>query len=244
MGFGQTKMMDLFESCFCINKKTMSDACEEGDLEYVKRVLKNREDVEVENANGDHAILSAVRSGKVPMMRYLFAIGASTSFSTDNGWSLLHEAVDSGSFRMVEFILKKCPLLFTYTTTKDMISPIHLAVFNGYDDILSSLLKETPSSYVSPRGPYGTTPLMIATQRGERQMMVDLYRSGASFFESDDSGKNSLSMAKEFGSLQVVYDLNVCIMDELTGLPKSRPILIDTIQSRRIQRKKVFFGIR
>ena len=236
-------MMELLESCLCIKKRTVSDACVQGDVDYVKRILKNRKEVEMEDANGDHAILSAVKSGKVPMVKYLFAIGASTSFVTDNGWSLLHEAVDSGSLTMVEYVLKMCPLLFTYTKTKDLISPLHLAVFNGYDDILKILLRETPYSHVSPRGPYGTTPLMIATKRGERQMMVDLYRSGASFFESDDSGKNSLSMATEYGALQVVYDLNVCIMDELTGLPKSRPILIDTIQTRRIQRKKVFFGV-
>lgn len=244
MKLGQTNIMDLFETCFCIKKRTVSDACIEGDLDYVKRVMKNRKDVEREDAKGEYVILSAVRSGKVYMVRYLFAIGASTSFVTDNNWGLLHEAVNSGSLHMVNYILNTCPLLLTYTKTKDLISPIHLAVFNGYVDILRALLQKTPYAYASSRGIGGTTPLMIATARGEKEMMVDLYMSGASFFESDDSGKNSLSMAKESGMLKVVNDLNFCLMDEFTGLPKSRPIFIDTIQSRRNQRKKVFFGIR
>lgn len=236
--------MDLFESCFCLNKRTVSDACVEGDLDYVKRVMKNRKDMEREDAKGVHPILSGVRSGKVSMVRYLFAIGASKSFVTDNNWGLLHEAVDSGSLHMVNYILNTCPLLLTYTRTGDLISPIHLAVFNGYIDILRALLEKTPYAYVSPRGIGGTTPLMIATTRGEKEMMIELYKSGASFFESNDSGKNSLKMAKESGMLKVVNDLNFCLMDELTGLPKSRPIFIDTIQSRRNQRKKAFFGIR
>lgn len=236
--------MDLLESCFCVKKRTVSDACAEGDIDYVKRILKNRNDVEKADANGERAVLSAVKSGKVYMTRYLFAIGASTSFVTGNGWSLLHEAVDSGSLNMVEYILNKCPLLRTYSKTRDLMTPLHLAVFNGYVDILRVLLKETPYACVSPRGPGGSTPLMIATKRGEKEMMVDLYRSGSSFFEADDSGINSLTMARESGSLKVVYSLNVCIMDELTGLPKSRPIFIDTVKSVRNQRKKVFFGIR
>lgn len=244
MNFEQAKFVDLFESCFCMKKRTISDACVEGDLDYVKKMLKNRYDVKKEDMKGEYHIFSAVRSGKVHMARYLLSIGASSSVFTHNNWGLLHEAVGSGSLQMVEYILKKCPLLQTYTKTRDGISPLHLAVFNGYGDILKALLSETPYAYVSPRGPGGTTPLMTATKRGEREMMVDLYMSGASFFEADDSRKNAISMAKESKMLEVVYDLNVCLLDDHTGLPKSRPILIDTIKSRRNQRKKVFFGVR
>lgn len=243
MNFEQTNVMDLFESCFCMSKRTISDACVEGDLGYVKKLLKNRDDVNKEAKKGEYHIFSAVRSGKVPMARYLLAIGASPSVFTSNNWGILHEAVGSGSLQMVEYILKKCSRLHTYTKTKDGISPLHLAVFNGYVDILKALLKVTPYAYVSPRGAGGITPLMTATKRGERQMMKDLHMSGASFFEADDYGKNTISMAKESGVLEVVYDLNICLMDEHTSLPKSRPIFIDTIQSRRNERKKVFFGV-
>lgn len=243
MEFNPTSFMDIFESCFCMKKRSVSSACVEGDIEYVKRVLKNRADAETEDSHGEFPILMAVKSGKVSLVRYLFGIGASVTFSTQNKWSLLHEAVASEYPEMVKYILKRCPIP-TYLRTKDMITPLHLAAFNGDKAIMTILLMDTPGDRVSPRGVGGITPMMIASKRGDREMMKKLYRAGASFFEINDTGKNSVTMAKESNTLDVVHELNIGIINDIPSYPRSKPIFIDTIQSRRNQRKKVFFGIK
>lgn len=238
-----TKFSDIFESCFCLKRRSTSEACMAGDLEYVKRILKNREQVVTEDSAGSIPIMEAVKSTRIPVVRYLLGVmGDSYDFTTKRGWSLLHEAVCSGSEGMVEYILRECPIP-THMKTVDGISPLHLAVFNGHLEILKILLRKTHVSGVSPRGAYGVTPLMVATSHGRKEMMRELFLAGASFFDRDDSGKNSIIMAKDANVLDTVCDLNFLLMNEATGLPKSRPIMIDNMQWRRNRRKNIFFGL-
>ena len=248
MEFNPTGFMELFESCFCFkrDKRSPSRACIDGDLDYVKRVIANRNDAEKEDSIGNIPIVLSVRSGNVKLVEYLFDIGASRSFATRNKWSLLHEAVSSGSQKMVLYILTECTIP-TDLRTDDGVSPIHIAVFNGDVEILNLLLQYTMYGQSSPRGKDGVTPLMIATRHRDEEIMKMLYYSGASFFEKDDYGRNSIVIAKNNRVLEIVHSLNICADmsgPEYMKYPQSKPIMIDTIQSRRNQRKKVFFGIR
>lgn len=243
MGNQHTSSSDLFECCFCVKSRSTSDACLEGDLGYVKGVLKSRDQAIKKDSDGKIPVFAAVKSGSVPTVRYLLGVGAHPTIVTKNRWSLLHEAVCTGSMEMVRYIIERGTVP-TYMMTTEGISPLHLAVFNGQQEILKILLENTNPSRVSPRGKSGTTPLMMATKSGDKEMMRDLYHSGASFFEEDDNGKNSVLFARGSNVLDVVYDLNICVKNDVSGLPMSAAIMIDNIQWRRNMRKKRFFGIK
>jgi len=237
-------MNDLFNDCFCIRgKRDLSSACEEGDIDYIKRVMKHRDEMTSEDINGKIPIMSAIRGGDVDMARYVFNLGVDRHFTTDNNWNILHEAVSSGSPEMVRYIMRTC-CIPTHIGTSDGISPLHLAVLNGGTQILQLLVDNTPSNKISPKGNGGKTPLMIATMHANEEMMKILYYAGASFFEMDDLGKNSINMARESKMLHVVFELNVCLMDDKTGLPVSNPVMIDSIHWRRELRKRSFFGVK
>ena len=238
------KMNEFLKECFCLKeKKSLSLACEEGDIGYIKRVMRHSREMTIEDKEGNIPVMSAVRGGDVDMARYVFSRGVDKNFSTRDNWNILHAAVSSGAPEMVRYILKKCAIP-TYIGTSDGISPLHLAVFNGSVEILQILVDNTPYNKVSPRGKEGKTPLMIATMHSSEEMMKILYSAGASFFEMDDFGKNSINMARQSNMLHVVYELNVCLMDETTGLPMSNPIMIDNIHWRRELRKRTFFGMK
>jgi ankyrin repeat protein len=125
----------------------------------------------------------------------------------------------------------KCTVPTCLQTTGG-VSPLHLAVFNGEREILRLLLRSTPRHEVSPRGQGGLTPLMVATGHADREMMRDLFCAGASFSEGDDSGKDSIAMARESSTLGVVYALGAG--------PRSRPVFIpgtNTRKTRKTRRK-------
>lgn len=248
MEFKSTAIMKVFESCFCFKKDTrsLSEACMEGDVEYVKRIITNRRDAEKEDAMGKTPIISAVKSRNVSLVKYLLSIGVSDNFTTRNNWSILHEAVSTESLAMVSYILERCSIS-TNMKTDDGVSPIHIAVFNGDIEMLKILLDNTMYGQSSPRGKNGITPLMIATRHRDGEMMKMLYYSGASFFEKDDRGVNSIVIAKKSRILEVVHGLNVCADTDIPTYMRyfqSKHVMIDTIQSMKKTRKDVFFGIR
>ena len=235
--------MGFLESCMCFEKKTVSRACMEGDLDFLRKNITDREGAISKDSNSETPIFEAIRSTKVPVVRYLLGVmGIPYAFVDEEGWGLLHEAVSSGSIEMVKYILRTCPTT-TYTKTRDGVSPLHIAVFGESCEILDLLLKKTPSTRVSPRGAGGRTPIMLASSLGRRDMMKSLFFAGASFFELDDKGDNSIEMAKESKVLDTIYELHVCVCNGVSGLPMSRSIAIGSPRNRRNERKRMFFGI-
>ncbi|XP_048250455.1 ankyrin repeat domain-containing protein 50-like isoform X2 [Haliotis rufescens] len=90
---------------------------------------------------------------------------------------------------------------------------LHVACLGGHVDIVKYVLSQKVSD-MNGRGQYGRTPLMVAAEKGHRQVFDLLVREGADVSLVDDDGNNILHMACIGGHVDMVkYVLSQRVAD-------------------------------
>ena len=188
---------DIFSACF--PKKTISDICERGDYrEFRKCKIPSFDDFVEIDESGRIPVLCAVNSNSIPIEKRMTKYGEIGKFRTIHGWSILHEAVLSGSLEMVLYILEECHTK-PYMKTSDGCTSIHMAVTSGRCDILDALLQYTPFNLVSSQNVNGITPLILAIMCKNVEMVNMIHRAGGSLIRETYNGIPVMFLAKQYG---------------------------------------------
>lgn len=188
---------DIFSACF--HKNTISDICERGDYrEFRKCKISSFNEIVEKDKSGRIPVLCAVNCRSIPIVKRMKKYGEIGKFRTIHGWSILHEAVLSGSFEMVLYILEECHTK-PYMKTSDGFTSIHVAVRSGRCDILNVLLQYTPYNLVSSKNIDGITPLILAIMCKNVEMVNMIHRAGGSLLRETYNGLPVMFLAKQYG---------------------------------------------
>ena len=181
------------------------DACEEGLLDEVERILQGPQDPNDPNVlfecplDGVCMPLDmAADKGHLEVVRLLLESGADKDYTTRSGTTALHSAAENGHLEVVRLLLDsgadKEKLSFRGTA-------LHLAAMNGHSEVVRLLLESGADKERLTLD--GATALHSAAEKGHSEVVRLLLESGADK-EKLSNGETALHGAAICGHLEVM----------------------------------------
>lgn len=216
-------------------KTALMRAAEGGHMEAAKVLIAAGADVSASVSDEDsirygcNPVIFAAESGNAELVELLVDAGASAKCKAADGSSPLSFAVQHRCAHMVDVLLKAgMPLpkdilvLSLWSGAKEVTlmliaaganmnacddlgqSLVHRAAEKGEIEILRALLRAKPKLNAKFNG---STPLLIAIERGKADCALELIRAGADISQADSFGYNALMRAGMLGRNKVVSAL-------------------------------------
>lgn len=156
----------------------VADAARRGDVETVRTLIAQGEDVNAPHGDGMTALHWAADRGDAEMASLLVYAGANVKAGTRIGDYLpIHLASKAGSVEVVEALLEAgSPVDPTTTTTG--VQPIHLAAESGAVEVVRTLVNHGAAVDARERT-WGHTPLVFAASQNRADAIRALLALGA-----------------------------------------------------------------
>ncbi|MYK66266.1 MAG: hypothetical protein F4022_07320 [Gemmatimonadetes bacterium] len=156
----------------------VADAAQRGDLEAVRRLLRDGADVNAAQGDGMTALHWAAERGEGEMGEVLLYAGARVDAGTRIGhYTPLHLAARSAHVSMVELLLQAGSEPDARTTNSG-VSPLHLAAGSG-DARVIGLLIDAGADVNGRESAWGQTPLIFAAAGNRVEAVRMLLQGGA-----------------------------------------------------------------
>ncbi|XP_048250653.1 serine/threonine-protein phosphatase 6 regulatory ankyrin repeat subunit B-like, partial [Haliotis rufescens] len=197
-------------------------ACKKGYLDWLRRILfKYRVDVKsrlkygrtpVMDDDGDTILHVACLGGHVDKVKnVLLQMDVDINSRGQYGRTPLMEGAEKGHRQVFDLLVREGADVSLVDDNGSNI--LHVACLGGHVDIVKYVLSQKVSD-MNGRGQYGRTPLMVAAEKGHRQVFDLLVREGADVSLVDDDGNNILHMACIGGHVDMVkYVLSQRVAD-------------------------------
>lgn len=199
-----------------------------GNLKTLKLLINEKADTAKRSKNGESALHYAIRAGHYAeleeLVRVLFKVKSKPvarlviNMPADKGETPLHYAAQlrkaqvkgNADIDIVKLLLEHgadC----TAVTQQSMETPIHECARSGNNDILIALLESIPPSKlqltVNKRSSSGSSPLLVASNKGNVEVVRTLLKYHARVDVFDESGRAGLHVSAERGHLGVAQEL-------------------------------------
>jgi ankyrin repeat protein len=99
---GHTKILDLLDDLKVKNNHPFHSAAGRGDLNTIKKMLKNGREINERDAFGATPLLIATVSGKVDIVSFLLNRKADPKITAKDGYTMMHAAAFSGKKELVK----------------------------------------------------------------------------------------------------------------------------------------------
>lgn len=145
---------------------------------------------------GSPLLLSAVVEGQIEVARLLLENGANPNVGNQQGWTSTHQAFRSRNAELVSMVIEHGALF----GMKDVRghSPLRIAVEADDASILSLLDGKDIDVRLEAADDDGVTPLQVATERRNIEMVKWLVARGASVHHRDEAGRTAADLAGEW----------------------------------------------
>jgi len=156
----------------------VADAAQRGDLDEVRRLLREGADVNAGQGDGMTALHWAARNGELAMGEILLYAGASVDAGTRIGsYTPIHLATRAAHSEFVTLLLE-AGADPNAVTSNSGATPLHLAAASGNRAIIAELV-ERGAEVDKREGAWGQTPLMFAAANGRVEAIRTLLELGA-----------------------------------------------------------------
>ena len=166
-----------------------------GDLDTVRKLLKDGVRPDVGDEHADTAIHKAAEAGHLEVVKELLAAGVPVGQPGIGDRTALQAASSGGHLFLVEFLLKAR----ADVNAKDAYgqTPLWEAANGRYVAVLERLLAAGAEVNVATKGSHGTTPFLAAIGKDEthRRMMHLLVEHGADVRAVDQYGQSAVALA-------------------------------------------------
>ncbi|RID81156.1 hypothetical protein BRARA_A03754 [Brassica rapa] len=198
-------------------------AAREGQTEICRYLLEELKlDANTKDEAGDTPLVHAVRQGQIDTAKYLLDHGADPNIASELGATALHHAAGTGEIELVKELLSNgvpvdsqsesgTPLIWAAghdqkdalevllehnanpnAETEDNVTPLLSAVAAGSVACLELLVKAGAKANVFAGG---ATPLHIAADIGDLELINCLLKAGADPNQKDEEGNRALEVA-------------------------------------------------
>ncbi|KAI9737778.1 MAG: hypothetical protein M1834_009146 [Cirrosporium novae-zelandiae] len=161
-----------------------------GHKEIVRVLLKHGAKVDAQGGHQGCAVHMAAAKGNLQIVKLLLEYGADAHFPSGHYGSALHAAAENGQFEVVQL-------------NKLGQTPLWLAAYNGYANVVRLLLEEKDVEPDS-RNDSGHSPLWWAAQNGHEEVVKMLLDRKVQPDCKDPVGRTPLSFAAQNGHKEVV----------------------------------------
>lgn len=162
-----------------------------------------------------HKNIESQSENKHEVLKEMLKMGSDPNIKDSNGWTALHYACQLGDKDSVQILLNEEQIdVNSYSNHKK--TPLHLACYNGYDEIVEELIKYEPDQSskikkekvdLNARDKDLCTPLHLACKQGHKRCVVTLVNYKADLYALDFRDWNVLHYAAFYGHKDVVYYL-------------------------------------
>ena len=200
---------------------SLHEAARDGNIDAVEVLLKKDLDINIEDENGETALMLASQNGHHQIVELLLKEHANINQQNENEWTALMIASHNGHHQVVELLFKEHADI--NTQNKNGWTALMIASQNGDFQVVKLLLKEHAD--INAQNKNGWTALMIASQNGHFQVVELLRKEHADINTRNKNGWTALMIASENGHHQIVElllkehaDINIQEADGWTAL--------------------------
>jgi len=140
----------------------LHDAAYDGDVERVRKLLKEGKNPNIKDEYGNTPLHIAASKGRVDVARLLLKHGADPNVQNEYGWTPLHGAASEGYVEVVKLLLEHGANPNAGSIHGD--TPLHIAAYWGHVAVVKLLLEHGADPTIKNRG--GKTPLDLAREAG------------------------------------------------------------------------------
>lgn len=173
------------------------------DRTHVSKCVHWNESINQPVPSGETLLTIASQTCNSELAQRLISQGANVNQANQNGSMPLHVAIRSHSEDVVNILLDSGA--DTNARDRSGLTPLHLACVTRSKEILKRLLKcgSNPEGVMDGKF-YVSTPLMAATENGDRHLAEILLRHGADVNKRDWWQSTALLKAVQVGSIELV----------------------------------------
>ena len=181
-------------------------ACEEGDLEGVRQLIQDGQDVNI--TRGDifgltTPLMCAAEHGRVQVVEEFIRAGADVNVKDDNNQTALHWASWCGHSSVVTSLSEAGANLSEQDV--DGMTPLMRAADYGHVQVAEELIRA--GADVNRKNKYKASALHWASWWGHSSVVTLLSEAGANLNEQDEFGMTPLMRAADYGHVEVVVVL-------------------------------------
>ena len=201
-----------------IGLSPLSYAALRGNISATRRLLERRANINHRNLLNETPIVYAVRSGNINMFRTLASMGASLTLTDVRGFTLLYIAIFYPEVKnrtaMIEIILDKTanwqpkPEIINRPEPVYGATPLHLAAYKGYTDVIEILLQRGASlTTINKRGEF---PIHVAARSDQAGAFLMLRDADPTLLDTRDSkGQTPIESARKWEAQKVLSALGL-----------------------------------
>ena len=176
------------------------DACKNGNIDLVKKMLSYGADVNAKNNNGNTPLHLASRKGHTEIVKLLLEHGADANVKNNDGETAFDWASYEGHTEIVKLSLEYGADV--NVKDNDGNTPLRWASSNGQTEIVKLLLEY--GADVNAKDDDGNTPLFCASYEGHAEIVKLLLVHGADVNAKDNNGETPLYRASHNGHTKIV----------------------------------------
>ncbi len=194
----------LFSLSLTANRYPLHDACTQGNLKAVQKLLVDYEQMpsvikKIVNANDNYKrtpLHITAKKGHLPIVKYLVSMGAYVNAKDGYGYTPLHHAARYGHLKVVKYLLDVARDL-TRKFIKKLDNELNKQQTNNMCDLLVG-------QYINAINKYNCTALHYAADNGHLEIVKLLIANDADVNAKDNTGYTPLHWAAMHGHLDIV----------------------------------------
>ena len=178
-------------------------ACDKGDLERVRQLIQDGQDVNRSDGGGWRPLIWAALYGHDQIVHELIRAGADVNGKDYNKLTALHKASSCGHSSIVKTLTEAGANLNVQDWMGE--TPLMMAVVQAHTNVVVELIRA--GADVNGKDKYKQTALHKASWRGHSSVIKTLTEAGANLNVQDENGITPLMKAIEEGDANVVVEL-------------------------------------
>ncbi len=186
----------------------------------VKLLLGYKADVNTTDKSGNTALMRAINLGTIDTVRVLLEKGASVNVQNNEGLTAIMFAAVKGDALILQLLLDYHADVQIEAT--EGLTALFCASLNGRKEATKLLLNNKANPNASVKG---ITPLMIAVERGEDDLVTYLFEREADVNAQADDGRTALTIARERNNDKIIGQLLRYGANEISSKRKSEQFL-------------------
>lgn len=182
--------------------RMMANLILDNQVTLLEKLLNQGFPPDIAGQNGRRPIDYAVESGKTAAFKLLLSKGASLNYQTGQGFSPLHYALSARASSQSVAMVKALLSAGANPSLKDSAgqTPLHVGAGYGEPNVLKTLAESLPSESFNEMDNQQETPLWIAMDSGNEELVGILIRSGSNpNFKNPETGQTVCHLAARRG---------------------------------------------